>query len=53
MKRFVMLLIFLAVANSFPLKNEENTALKTKVMFYHKSFNGNLVIESNQALRRL
>ena len=38
MKRFVMLLVFLAVANSFPLKNEENAALKTKVMFYHKSF---------------
>ena len=53
MKRFVMLLVFLAVANSFPLKNEENAALKTKVMFYHKSFNGNLVVESNQALRRL
>ncbi|XP_027035841.1 uncharacterized protein LOC113664440 [Pocillopora damicornis] len=32
MKRFVMLLIFLAVANSFPLKNEENAALKTKVL---------------------
>ena len=38
MKRFVILLITLAVANSFPLKNEENAALKTKVMFYHKSF---------------
>ena len=38
MKRFDMLLITLAVANSFPLKNEENAALKTKVMFYHKSF---------------
>ncbi|CAH3152800.1 unnamed protein product [Pocillopora meandrina] len=32
MKRFVMLLIFLAVVNSFPLKNEENAALKTKVL---------------------
>ena len=38
MKRFVILLITLAVANSFPLKNEENAALKTKVMFHHKSF---------------
>ena len=38
MKRFDMLLITLAVANSFPLKNEENAALKTKVMFYHKNF---------------
>ena len=38
MKCFDMLLITLAVANSFPLKNEENAALKTKVMFYHKSF---------------
>ena len=38
MKRFVMLLVTLAVANSFPLENEENAALKTKVMYYHKSF---------------
>ena len=38
MKRFDMLLITLAVANSFPLKNEENAALETKVMYYHKSF---------------
>ena len=38
MKRFDMLLITLAVANSFPLKNEENAALKTEVMYYHKSF---------------
>ena len=38
MKRLDMLLITLAVVNSFPLKNEENAALKTKVMFYHKSF---------------
>nr|XP_058964823.1 uncharacterized protein LOC131791500 [Pocillopora verrucosa] len=32
MKRFVMLLVTLAVANSFPLENEENAALKTKVL---------------------
>ena len=38
MKRFVMLLVTLAVANSFPLENEENAALKTKVIYYHKSF---------------
>ena len=38
MKRFVMLLVTLAVANSFPLENEENAALKTEVMYYHKSF---------------
>nr|XP_058948994.1 anti-sigma-I factor RsgI-like [Pocillopora verrucosa] len=32
MKRFVMLLVTLAVANSFSLENGENAALKTKVL---------------------